>query len=567
MLSGVKAPVRPRILSSASGEALPLEDEIRTLLDIPSPKVVFLTGGRGAGKKTALCHLAALFPEANYGVAHRLEILGAHGNWLIVTCGTAPSGVGPELLSLPLAPWGDDELIEYLLWAHRQHCASVMSRVGPRDRVWLDGVPQLWRLALDEMARDPALPDARTALDCFLASRLDDVARVQLRKKCLQAVTQKGQTIDRLVLAAAYGPDLAPILRHSQVQMRLAAQGILLELHASMDHAFLGQELPPELIEAAAPALAHDELALAELTRQARGPAELHAMAVSLLHAAGAHWRPSPDVVPYLIGAYLKRIDLSDAALSRSWLNDADLSYADLRGADLRDASALRSWLRGAVLADARLDNWRAEKADLTGADLRRVTAPKSHWVGANLEGACLAEATLTEARFMQANLSGASFAHADLRRANLGLAQIEGAEFVGANLNGAFLNGLHLRSADCRDAMFVAAAMQQCDLEGMVLQRGAEANFHMGSTRSGTLIAPIASEGTRTGFYTDDALEQHFRAPEEIRKANLCGADLRGAIIDNVDFYLVDLRGAHYDATQAAHFRRTGAILDSRDD
>ena len=37
----------------------------------------------------------------------------------------------------------------------------------------------------------------------------------------------------------------------------------------------------------------------------------------------------------------------------------------------------------------------------------------------------------------------------------------------------------------------------------------------------------------------------------------------LRGALIDGVDFYLVDLRHARYDAAQAEHFRRCKAILD----
>ena len=97
-------------------------------------------------------------------------------------------------------------------------------------------------------------------------------------------------------------------------------------------------------------------------------------------------------------------------------------------------------------------------------------------------------------------------------------------------------------------------ALLNNADLTG--------ATFHMGSTRSGMLITPIASEGTRTGFYTDDSEEQHFKAPEEIRKANLCGADLRGARVNNVDFYLVDLRGARYDTNQAEHFRRCRAIL-----
>ncbi|MHC4404061.1 MAG: pentapeptide repeat-containing protein [Planctomycetota bacterium] len=55
------------------------------------------------------------------------------------------------------------------------------------------------------------------------------------------------------------------------------------------------------------------------------------------------------------------------------------------------------------------------------------------------------------------------------------------------------------------------------------------------------------------------------FKSPEEIRKANLRGADLRGAAIADVDFYLVDLRDAHYTPEQAEHFRRCGAILADR--
>ena len=71
--------------------------------------------------------------------------------------------------------------------------------------------------------------------------------------------------------------------------------------------------------------------------------------------------------------------------------------------------------------------------------------------------------------------------------------------------------------------------------------------------------------EGSRTGFYTDDSTEQAFKSPEEIRKANLRGADLRGAIIIGVDFYLVDLRGARLDPKQLPHIRRSGAILEAR--
>ena len=92
------------------------------------------------------------------------------------------------------------------------------------------------------------------------------------------------------------------------------------------------------------------------------------------------------------------------------------------------------------------------------------------------------------------------------------------------------------------------------------------ESTFHMGSSRNGLVDSFLASEGTRTGFYTDEYEEQHYKSPEEIRKANLRGADLRGANITGVDFYLVDLRDAKYDEDQRQQFEKTGAILFDRE-
>ena len=123
------------------------------------------------------------------------------------------------------------------------------------------------------------------------------------------------------------------------------------------------------------------------------------------------------------------------------------------------------------------------------------------------------------------------------------------------------------MRAADFRGANLAGAGLADIDWEGANLRaadlRGS--TFHMGSSRSGLVGSPYPSHGTRTGFYTDDYYEQDFKAPEEIRKANLCGADLRGALIGDVDFYLVDLRGALYNRDQADHFRRCGAILENR--
>ena len=68
--------------------------------------------------------------------------------------------------------------------------------------------------------------------------------------------------------------------------------------------------------------------------------------------------------------------------------------------------------------------------------------------------------------------------------------------------------------------------------------------------------------DSSRTGFYTDEFDQQYYKSPEEIRKANLRGADLRGAIVGGTDFYLVDLREAKYTDQQRRHFRQCRAIL-----
>src|SRR5206468_297674 len=165
------------------------------------------------------------------------------------------------------------------------------------------------------------------------------------------------------------------------------------------------------------------------------------------------------------------------------------------------------------------------------------------------------------------ARWSEVNFSRAEMSGCDLEDLEITGAVFHGALLRGALLTGTRMPDADFRNADLSNTGLADVEWEGADL-RGANlsgASFHLGSSRSGLVGSPLACEGSRTGFYTDDFDEQSFKAPEEIRKANLCGADLRGATIGDVDFYLVDLRGALFDRDQAAHLRRCGAILRDR--
>ena len=139
----------------------------------------------------------------------------------------------------------------------------------------------------------------------------------------------------------------------------------------------------------------------------------------------------------------------------------------------------------------------------------------------------------------------------------NCANAQFDESLLTGSSMSAARSLGRSLRSTGLADVEWPGACLRDADFR--------QATFHMGSSRSGLVDSVIASEGTRTGFYTDDYNEQDFKSPEEIRKANLRFCDLRGALVEGADFYLVDLRGALYDARQAEHFRRCGAILEDR--
>lgn len=619
MLSPKRAPVKPRVTARESGDVLPLEEQILALLTAGVRGSVFLLGSAGSGKTTALQHLAAVLP-ADAPVLlldeqDAIEVEQAESDQLVVRAASSQCE-RPRGVAWRLAPWGDDDLIEYLLAVHRDQCASVMGRLSGTDRAVLQGVPELCRIVLDELASDPSMSDARGVLGRHLRAQLSDAGLLELaRNLCLNALI--GGRVSAFLPVesfskAGFAPDLVCLLRHPQVQLLLGAEGMAADLRARGRCHYLAMRLPRELVQATASEIAGDDKVLEYLRDLIAGPPWSHPMAASLLLAACPSWVPESGRVPFLAGAYLKGAAWAGVELPQVSLRGADLSNADLTGANLDGGRAFRANLRHARLTGASLNRFKAVKADLTSADLASAAAIGSCWNGADLTNANLRAAKLSNTAFMRAKLIAAVFSGADLTGATLADADIRDADFSGTNLHEACLSRLRLWKAVFSGACFADADLRGCDLEGMRLPgmdcrranlegalltdavlpgadfenaclcetglgnvnleraclRGADlrrATFHMGSSRSGLLFTPIASEGTRTGFYTDDADEQSFKAPEEIRKANLCGADLRGARIDGVDFYLVDLRGALYDGKQEMHFRHCRAILESR--
>jgi uncharacterized protein YjbI with pentapeptide repeats len=616
MIQPSRAAVRPRVYAPISGETVLLEDEIRGLVEKNASGWFAILGPAGSGKSTAIMHLAAALPPvARIVLLEELprEEVDAYCNRLVVFTTAVPGHVDGLYR---LAPWTEDDLIEYLLATHKDRCASVLARVRPADRDLFAGIPDLWQIVLEQLAGDESIPDGRSALHRYLEAHLSDTDLIErARSVCLNALAapdcSETTALEKLA-KPGFAQGLLRALRHHAVRLLLAAERIASDLRGDADCDFLAQRLPRELVRAAATLVVGEERALDHLHRLLAGPFWSHAMAASILHATGAVWVPQPDNPPVLTGAYLEGVRWPEARLAYVELDEADLSGADLCGANLNQATASRCILQRARLRGASLRRLQAVATDLSHADLSSIRAVRANFDGASLKSANLESAVLRSACFVGADLTGADFRGADLSAACLVETVVRDADFSGANLRGARLSGLRLREAYCTGADFSGADLKSCDLEFMELPaarftgadltgtlltgtripeadfraaclcetglaeieweradlRGADlrgASFHLGTTRSGLVGSPIACEGSRTGFYTDDYEEQAYKAPEEIRKANLRGADLRGARLDGVDFYLVDLREGRYDPEQEEHLRGCGAILEAR--
>jgi len=90
-----------------------------------------------------------------------------------------------------------------------------------------------------------------------------------------------------------------------------------------------------------------------------------HKEHVTLIHQGVATWNrwrtDNPDVVPDLVGAGLRGLDLTDA----------NLGEANLQGADVRGTILSRACLIGADLTAANMFKAVLVDADLNGAELR----------------------------------------------------------------------------------------------------------------------------------------------------------------------------------------------------
>lgn len=612
--------VVPRVYALKQSGTLRLDQAVRCYAGTGGSTMIALTGGPGSGKSTAIEYLRTALPPrppvSFFDEPLVQEARQAARSSLVIFSSPEKHKLS-DLLELRLAPWGTDEFIEYLLATNRARVKSVMARLEhDQHRSLIGGAPELWRPMLDAMAADESISNALGALRRVVDQAFPHKLRTRaVIDACYERLDAKDAGQWPLALRerlAARWRQPPPAFRHRAARLVVLLDSIVSGLTLGRRVALVTRALPHDLISLcghAASNIGAVRAALIEMLADKR--TTQHGTIASILHASGSGWEFPPEVIPSLNGAHLAgawfrkqnwpglsatQADLDGADLAGCNLDGASFEGTSLRGARLTAASLVRAAMWGAALNGANLSEANLTRAfvrsDLEDADLSGATLTEAEVNFSRLKGARFVGAILRGAEFVRCALDDADFSRADLTKARFNelsfrSARIDAANFSGATIRHCDLEGVactaanfggarfesvdltssHLPRANFRDAALPGCGLAEIDWEGADL-RGADlrgVTFHAGSSRSGLVGSPLACEGSRTGFYTDESNEQDFKAPEQIRKANLCGADLRGARIDGVDFYLVDLRGAQLDPAQLDWLRLSGAILESR--
>ena len=148
-----------------------------------------------------------------------------------------------------------------------------------------------------------------------------------------------------------------------------------------------------------------------------------------------------------------------------------DLSASYLVGADLRNACLQDVNLRKTNLQGASLDKAQMQMAYLVGAQMQRT-----HCNEAQLQGVSLHEAQMQGARLWRAQLQGATLIRTQMQGAELRETQLQGADLHQAQMQGATLDrtrmqGAKLSGVDLRGA-YGSSSVEHLNLPGRIKKR-----------------------------------------------------------------------------------------------
>lgn len=147
-------------------------------------------------------------------------------------------------------------------------------------------------------------------------------------------------------------------------------------------------------------------------------------------------------------------LSLRGATLADARLEGFDLAFTDFRGAALinlaaqdvsgHDARFDDAFLRRTDFARARMPRARFDRAVLAGSIFDGAELTETSFAQTVLKGGSFTGATLAGARF-----DGARLDYTDLRQADLGASSLTGAELIGVRLQGTSLKGANVSGAD----------------------------------------------------------------------------------------------------------------------
>ena len=175
------------------------------------------------------------------------------------------------------------------------------------------------------------------------------------------------------------------------------------------------------------------------------------------LNAAYMSYVRAPQV--NISGADLRNSDLMGAVMRRANLSGCYLNPSHMYHADLREADVSNALLNGANMRGADLRG-----TDLSGADLDRAVLSDANLSGANLSGANLQRTSLIGANLTGANLTGANFSGADLVRSDLTDAVLADTDLFQTRIWGCTMDG-----ADLSGSALGYTVFQDCDLRNAV--------------------------------------------------------------------------------------------------
>ncbi len=511
-----------------------------------------------------------------------------------------------------LAGWGIFEFVDYLRLRGFDY-ERVMKIVVRLDTSFAAGSPRIWGPALTHLAQkveSNSVPPEPLSVFDLLSSLITDELDEDLHplNSFLDSIIASGKAVPSQKHFAEFPSNIEFILRNEDAQMPFLAKRIAERLRLG-DSEVIQTSLLTATDRWLKGFLRGDDEAkqyiLKDYKQERRNVAahwsflllcdpEWHPVNADGMHVTRANLSKASWCNLTANSAIIDRTNLKHADLAHSYFECCNFSGVDFTLADLSTASMANckfqtSLFNFANLSHANIDSCKFFESQLPDVILNKAMIKDSQFPGCNFTGAdmtsliaksCdfrdarlieveLGDARLEQCRLDDLDLRTVMFEGAMLRQCKLTSTNLEDVrldcEFSDCDFSSSLLTGSVASGIVFRDCNFSRAGMADiewtnCDLRDA---RFISSAFHLGSTRCGTLDSPYPSHGTRTGYYTDDYEDLHFKNPESIRKAALVDCDLRGAILDKTDFYLVDLRGSIYDPCYESHLRRCGAILD----